>query len=470
VVVGSGPNGLAAAITLAAHGKTVTVLEASDRIGGGTRSAELTEPGLIHDECSAFHPFAEGSAFYQEHELARHGLNWLTSEVPYAHPLDGVRGAVAYRSLPRTAAALGADGEAWRQIFGSIEHHLPQVLDEVLQPALHIPRRPLSLTRFGLPAALPATTLGRRWQSDEARSLFAGVAAHAMRPLGAPFSSAIGLLLGAAAHAYGWPVSEGGSGKIATALAARLRELGGEVVTGQRVTSLAQLPPAEIVMLDLMPTQAAAIAGDHLPHRVRRAYERYQHGPGVFKIDVAIEGPIPWSYPPAAEAGTVHLGGTLEEIAHAEAEVARGRMPARPFVLVSQQAVIDPTRSIGGRQPVSAYAHVPAGFTGDATTTILNQLERFAPGLRDRITTLTVTPTHKLTAHNANYVGGDIVGGSNTMFQLLFRPRLTPDPYYTGAPGLFLCSAATPPGAGAHGMCGYNAARRALRRTESGPA
>jgi len=464
VVVGSGPNGLAAAVTLAAHGKKVTLLEAAEDIGGGVRSAELTEPGLIHDECAALHPFTARSPFYREHDLARHGLTWLTADAQYAHPLEGGRGATAYRSLDRTAISLGSDARSWRRAFGGVEGSFAAVLDEVLQPVAHLPRRPLALARYGARAVLPAALLGRSWRTDEARGLFAGVAAHAIRPFHTPLSSAIGLLLGAAAHADGWQVAQGGSGRIAVALAARLRELGGEIMTGYRVTSLSELLPAETVMLDLMPKQVAKIAGDYLPTRIRRAYEGYRHGPAAFKLDLAVEDAIPWSYAEASRAGTVHVGGTFEEIAAAEAEIAYGRMPERPFVLVTQQAIIDPSRAGGGRQPISAYAHVPPGYTGDATEAILSQMERFAPGVRDRVVAMTVRSPAVLAAHNSNYVGGDIVGGSNEPRQMLFRPRLTPDPYATGISGVYICSAATPPGAGAHGICGYLAAKRALAR------
>ena len=460
VVVGSGPNGLAAAVTLARAGVEVTVLEAADRIGGGTRSSELTLPGLLHDDCSAFHPTAAASPFLRSLELERYGLRWRWAPVELAHPLDGGRAALLTRSLPETAQRLGPDGRAWRRLFGPLVRGFDTLAGEILGPVVHAPRHPVALARFGVNALLPATVLARRFSTVEARALFAGVAAHVMRPLRSPLTASIGLVLTAAAHAYGWPVAEGGSQSIANALAALLREHGGTIETGAPVTSL---PKADIVMLDVAPAAAAGIIGDRLPARVARAYRRYRHGPGVVKLDLAVEGGIPWADERCRQAGTVHLGGDLHEIVETERAVAAGRPPERPFVLVGQQYVADPTRSSGDVHPVWTYAHVPAGYTGDATQAILAQIERFAPGVRARIRGRFVRTPADMTAYNANYVGGDIATGANDPWQIVMRPRLGFDPYRTGVDGVYLCSAATPPGAGAHGMCGFHAARSALR-------
>jgi phytoene dehydrogenase-like protein len=466
VVVGSGPNGHAAAITLAAEGLEVRVLEASDRVGGGTRSSELTLPGLLHDDCSAAHPLAVDTPFSRRFDLHAHGLQWRWPEVQYAHPLDGGRGAAVYRSVLQTADALGKDGRRWRSLFGPLTDSFAHLIDEITQPVLHLPSHPLKLARFGLLSGLPVALLARRWSTQEARALFAGVAAHALRPFTAPVSSAIGLTLGTAAHLYGWPVAAGGSESINRAMVALLEELGGRVETGIRVHSLAELGSPDVVMLDVAPAAAAQIAGERMPRRITRAFTRYRHGPGTFKLDLAVQDGIPWTHEESRRAGTVHVGGTLKEIAAKERQVQRGRMPEEPFVLVCQQYLADPSRSDGNIHPVYAYAHVPAGFTGDATDSIEAQIERFAPGFRDRILARHSRSVAQMEAYNANYVGGDVVTGANTALGLLFRPRVALDPYTIGIDGVYICSAATPPGAGAHGMCGYNAARSALRRLE----
>lgn len=469
VVVGSGPNGLAAALTLAGAGVRVQVIEAADELGGGLRSSELTLPGLLHDECAGFHPLMPGAEFTRTVDLSAEGLRWLLPEIQYAHPLDGGRGASAWKSVARTGADLGsADGRSWRRMFGPLADRFDTIGDEFLQPVLHVPAHPVHLARFGAYAALPASVLERRWRRQEARALFAGVAAHAFRPLDSPFTAAIGVALGAAAHRFGWPVAEGGSQAVADAAISAATRLGVTFATGHRVVSLAELGDPDIVMLDVAPAAAADIAGARMPARIARAYRAYRHGPAAFKVDFAVEGGVPWSYEPARRAGTVHLGGDSREIAAVEREISRGRMPERPFVLVGQQYVADPTRSRDDVHPLYAYAHVPAGFGGDATEAIMGQLERFAPGFRDRVRATAVTSTTDLTIRNPNYVGGDIATGANHAWQLVFRPRVTLDPYRTGVPGVYLCSAATPPGAGAHGMCGFNAANSALRRLARG--
>jgi phytoene dehydrogenase-like protein len=462
VVVGSGPNGLAAGLTLAAAGLDVEVLEARERPGGGIRSSELTLPGLVHDDCSAAHPLALDTPFSRRFDLAAHGLQWRWSEVEYAHPLDGGAGAAAVRSPVGTAEGLGPGGSRWNTLFGPLAARFDAFAEDALQPVLHRPAHPLALARFGLPAAAPAALLARALPAPGARALFAGLAAHAFRPLSSPMSSAIALVLGAAAHARGWPVAQGGSQAIADAMLAALREHGGRVSTGVEVRSLAELGEAEIVMLDLAPAAAARICGERLPARVARGLRRFRHGPGAHKVDFAVEGGVPWSYEPCRRAGTVHLGGSLDEIAAAERQVAAGRMPERPFVLVCQQSLADPSRANGERQPLYAYAHVPAGYDGDATAALEAQIERFAPGFRERVLARHVRGPAALEATNANYVGGDIITGANDPLQTLFRPRVTLNPYALGIPGVYLCSAATPPGAGAHGMCGWNAAQSAL--------
>jgi phytoene dehydrogenase-like protein len=464
IVVGSGPNGLACAATLASRGVEVTVIEAEERIGGGTRSAELTEPGLIHDECSAAHPMVVSSpaVISRGLELERHGLEWCWPEVDLAHPLDG-GGATMLRSLEATVAGLGDAGRRWERIFGPPSRGYDELSEDVYHPLIHLPRHPLRLARFGLPSALPATVLARRLGTPEGAALFAGIAGHAYAPLDRPFSAAIGMALTCAGHAYGWPVAKGGSIAIAEAWASVIREHGGRIETGRRVRSLDELPDADAVILDLAPRGVLKLAGDRLPARTARAYRRYKHGPGAFKLDLAIEGGVPWSFEPARRAGSVHAVGSFEEIVAAEAEVNRGRMPERPYVLVGQQYLADPGRSNGNLHPLWAYAHVPSGYSGDATGAILDQIERFAPGFRERIVAQVATSTAEIEAGNANFVGGDILTGANTPWQTAIRPRLAAVPYRTGAPGLFICSAATPPGPGAHGICGFNAAEAVLR-------
>ncbi len=463
VVVGAGPNGLAAAVAIARAGFEVTVLEAADTIGGGTRTEELTVPGVLHDVCSAVHPFAVASPFLSELPLAEHGLEWCWPEIDLAHPLDDRRAGVMVQSLEDTAIGLGVDARAWSRTFRPLADGFTSLATDLMRPIQHVPRHPVRLVRFGLGALQPATTFARRWQTDEARALFAGVAAHAIQPLTRPTTSAIGLMLTASGHHVGWPVARGGSHAITNALASLLRAHGGTIETGVRIGSLRELPRTRVALFDVAPGAMATIAGDTMPDRVRQAYTRFRHGPGAFKVDLAVEGGLPWRSEPARRAGTVHVGGTLEEIASAEADVHAGRMPERPFVLVSQQSLADPTRAVGDIHPVWAYVHVPHGYTGDATEAVLAQLERFAPGARDRIVALHVRTTAQIEADNANYIGGDIATGANDPWQVLVRPRLAPDPYWTGIPGVFLCSAATPPGGGVHGMCGVNAARSALR-------
>lgn len=462
VVVGSGPNGLAAAVTLAEAGLSVTVLEARDEIGGGTRTAELTVPGLLHDVCSAAHPLGAVSPFLDGRPLADHGLEWRYPELDMAHPLDGGRAAVVVRSLDATVAAMGEDGPAWRRVFAPLVDRADAVLDEALAPVLHVPSHPWALVNFGVRALAPASVLARAFHTEVGRAAFVGAAAHAMVPLDRPLSSAAGLMLLVAGHVGGWPVAAGGSASIARALAGLLAKDGGTIETGVTVRSAADLPPARVTLFDTSPAAVVRAVGDRMPACRRRAYERWRPGTAAFKLDLAVEGGVPWAAEACRRAGTLHVGGTFEEVAAAELDVHRGRMPERPFVLVGQQYLCDPQRSVGDVHPVWAYAHVPRGFTGDASEAIVDQIERYAPGVRDRIVARHVMGPADYEAYNANYAGGDIATGATDFRQMLARPRLSADPYATGVPGVYLCSAATPPGPGVHGMCGYQAARQAL--------
>jgi phytoene dehydrogenase-like protein len=461
IVVGSGPNGLACAAALARAGLEVTVLEAASTIGGGTRTEELTLPGVLHDVCSAVHPMAAGSPLFRSLELDRHGLEWCWPEVDCAHPLDDGSAGVLLRDIDATAQGLGADGGAWKRVFG-VSSGFEGLTDDLFRPVIHVPRHPLRLVRFGIPAALPTTAVARTWKTQQARALFGGIAAHALAPLTRPFSSSVGMALTCASHAFGWPVARGGSKSITDALAAYVRGQGGTIETGVHVASLADLPEADAVVFDLAPRGVADIAGDRLPARVARAYRRYKHGPGAYKVDFAVEGGVPWRSEAARKAGTVHVVGGWDEIVTAERDANRGLMPARPFVLLAQQYLADPSRSNGDVHPVWSYAHVPHGYTGNATEAVIAQIERFAPGFRERIVGMAVTTTPEIAASNPNYIGGDIITGANTPIQTTIRPRFALDPY-KAAPGLWICSAATPPGAGVHGMNGYNAAMSVLR-------
>jgi phytoene dehydrogenase-like protein len=463
VVVGAGPNGLAAAAVLAKAGVGVTVLEATAEIGGGTRTAEAIVPGLLHDQCSAVHPIAVGSTALRDLQLDQHGLSWAWAEIDCAHPLDGGDAALLHRSVATTADGLGADGRRWRTLFERTSAGYDALAEDILQPLIRVPSHPIRLARFGIPTLLPAATLARGFSTEAARALWGGVAAHAIRPLNRPFTSAIGLGILTAGHKYGWAVAAGGSRTITDAMAAVVTENGGSIEVNRYVRSAADLPAADLVLFDLAPIAVADILGDRLPARVARAYRSFQHGPAAFKVDFAVDGGVPWTNEGVARAGTVHLGGTFAEIAAGEREIYRGRMPERPFVLVAQQYLADKVRSVGDVHPLWTYAHVPAGWTGDATDAITEQIERFAPGFRDRIVGIAVRTPTEFARYNPNYIGGDIVTGAKSTPQLLFGPRITPRPYDVGVPGMYLCSAAVPPGPGAHGMCGAHAANRALR-------
>ncbi|WP_019875112.1 phytoene desaturase family protein [Sporichthya polymorpha] len=463
VVVGAGPNGLAAAAVLAKAGVDVTVLEATAEIGGGTRTSEPIVPGLLVDHCSAVHPIAVGSTVLRDLELDKRGLSWRWPEIDCAHPLDDGRAALLHRSVTETADGLGADGRRWRALFERTSAGYDALAEDILQPLIRFPSHPIRLARFGIPTALPAAVLARGFSTDEARALWGGVAAHAIRPLNRPFTSAIGLGILTAGHKYGWAVAAGGSRSITDALASVVTDHGGRIEVNVHVRAATDLPPADVTLFDVAPGALAEILGDRLPGGVARAYRKFKHGPGAFKVDFAVEGGVPWRHEAVARAGTVHLGGTFAEIAANEKTVHAGRMPERPFVLVAQQHVADPSRCAGTLTPLWTYAHVPHGWTGDATEAITAQIERFAPGFRDRIVGTAVRTPTEFAQYNPNFVGGDIVTGAKSTPQLLLGPRLTPHPYDTGVPGMYLCSAATPPGPGAHGMCGALAAERALR-------
>jgi phytoene dehydrogenase-like protein len=463
IVVGSGPNGLSAAIVMARAGFQVTVLEAADEIGGGCRTSELTLPGFRHDLCSAIHPLAAGSPFFATLPLSKHGLHWVHPDIPLAHPFDDGTAAVLHRSMDETARGLGRDGAAYDRMMRPFVRSWPKLARQVLAPVVRWPRHPLLGARFGFYAVQSASGLARRsFRREHTRALFAGLAAHVPLPLERRFSASSALVLGAAAHAVGWPVARGGSQSIANALASYLRSLGGEISTGHPVRSLEELADADAVLLDITPRQLADIAGQELSVAFRRQLTRYRYGPGVFKLDIALDGPIPWAAEACRRAGTLHLGPTLDDIAASERAVASGEHPSQPYVLVGQQSLVDPTRVPGGMHTVWAYCHVPNGSSRDMTESILAQIERFAPGFRLRILACHAMATPELEAYNQNYVGGDIGGGAYSGLQLLFRPRLTAHPYGTPLARVYLCSSSTPPGAGVHGLCGYHAARAAL--------
>lgn len=463
VVVGAGPNGLAAAIHLARQGVEVQVLEAHDAIGGGARSGELTLPGVIHDYCSAFHPLGVGSPFWKEIGLESYGLAWKWPEVDCAHPLDDGTAGVLHQSVVKTAKGMGSDNLRWRAAVGGLAKGFDDLAEDLLRPVLNIPRHPVRLALFGPRALMPATAVAGWFHTEQARALYGGAAAHAFTRLDRPLTASLGLMILASGHRYGWPVAEGGSGAITRALGAALAAEGGRVATGVTVTRRRDIPTADIVMLDLSPAQVLGIYGDAMPTRIKRSYRRYREGSSAFKVDYAIDGDIPWANPACARAGTVHLGGTFDEIADTERQRAQGTMVQRPFVLLGQQYLADPSRSAANINPIYAYAHVPFGYTGDATAAVTDQIERFAPGFRDRIIETVSTGTAELQAHNASYIGGDIIGGANDRLQIIFRPRIAVDPYATGVPGVYLCSQSAPPGAGIHGLCGYHAAESALR-------
>jgi phytoene dehydrogenase-like protein len=464
IVVGAGPNGLAAAIRLAQHHLSVLVLEANSTVGGGARSAALTLDGFVHDVCSAIHPLAVGSPFLKELPLGNYGLSWIQPDIPLAHPLEGAKVAVLKRSLSETATDLGKDKRAYLQLLGPLTTHCELLSAEILQPILHWPKHPIALGRFAMRAVWPAATLARRVFDDEpARALLGGLCAHSCLALDQNASSAFGLMLGMAGHSVGWPLPRGGSQRLADALADYLRDLKGETKTGFPVDRLDQLPSSRAVFLDVAPSELLRLAGHNLPDSYRTRLQRFRRGPGIFKLDYALDGPIPWASHDCSQAGTVHVGGTFIEVATAEREVADGKHPEKPFVLVAQPSLFDSTRAPQGKHTAWAYCHVPNGSTFDMTERIERQIERFAPGFRDIILARHAMSCPELERRNRNLAGGDISGGANNLGQLLARPTLSAVPYRTPVPGLYLCSSSTPPGGGVHGMCGFHAAELALK-------
>lgn len=468
MVVGAGPNGLAAALTLARAGLAVEIYEGDSGPGGGCRTAELTLPGFHHDVCSAVHPLVLASPFFRTVDLSVRGVRALNPEVAFAHPLDGGRAGAVLRSVEATAAGLGSDAAAYRRVFEPLAGDVDKVLPTVLGPLRTPPRHPVAMARLGLPGLLPVTRLAGRFRTDEARALLAGAAAHSMLPLGAPLTGSYGLLFVALGHAYGWPVIEGGSGRVVDALVAELAAQGAVLHLDHWVKSLGELPAARAALMDVPPRHLAELAGDRLSSGFRRGLERFRHGPGVCKVDWALSGPVPWEAPACRLTATVHVGGTLEEVADAEAEVAAGRHPGRPFCLVAQPGVVDPTRAPAGQRTLWAYCHVPSGSTVDMADRIEAQIERFARGFRDLVLARVTRTAAQEAQANPNYVGGDITGGMATLRQTLFRPTVRWDNYRTSAPGLYLCSASAPPGGGVHGMCGYLAAQRAVADLKGG--
>ncbi|MBE7550572.1 MAG: NAD(P)/FAD-dependent oxidoreductase [Anaerolineales bacterium] len=463
VVIGSGPNGLAAAIALAQAGCKVLILEARATVGGGMRSAELTLPGFVHDICSAIHPLGVGSPFFRSLPLADYGLEWIYPPAPLAHPL-GDSAVMLEQSIAATGAALGPDAEAYRRLMAPLVADWDKLAADLLGPFPFPPRHPITLARFGLSAIRSARGLAEsRFKGTHARALFAGLAAHSIMPLEKPPTASFGLVLGILGHALGWPLPQGGSQRIADALAAYLHSLGGEIVTHTPVNSLEALPPARVVMADITPRQFLALAADRLPRGYRRQLEGYRYGPGAFKVDWALDGPIPWQAAECSRAGTVHVGGTLEEIAASERAMWHGPPAESPFVLVAQQSLFDPARAPSGKHTAWAYCHVPHGSTLDMTSRIEAQIERFAPGFRERILARHVFSPAEFEQYNPNYIGGDINGGIQDFWQLFTRPVPRWIPYSTPIKGVYLCSSSTPPGGGVHGMGGYHAARAALQ-------
>lgn len=467
VVVGSGPNGLAAAVTLAAAGLRVHVVEAADDLGGGCKSEQLTLPGFVHDVCAAGHPMAAAAPFFQRFDLGGRGVQLLAPPISYANPLDGGQPApVVRRSVEETAAGLGADAAAWQSLFGPLVDDADRLLPWLLAPQRRLPTALDAITRFAVRAAVPVETLVRtRFVQPQARSLLAGAAAHAVLPMTALPTSAFGLLLTMLAHSVGWPVVEDGSGQIVAAMVQALRQAGATFETGHRVTSLSELPPARAVLLDLTPHQVLQLAGEQLPERYARSLRRFRRAPGSCKVDFALSGPVPWRDPALRDAGTVHLGGDWTEVAAAERAVADGRLPDRPYVIAVQPGAVDTSRAPAGSATLWTYCHVPYGCDLDMADAIEAQVERFAPGFRDLVLARSVRTAVDEERHNPNLLGGDITGGATTAWQLVARPALSLDPWRTPLGGVYLCSSSTPPGPGVHGECGWWSARSALRHS-----
>ncbi|SDM92414.1 Phytoene dehydrogenase-related protein [Daejeonella rubra] len=462
VVIGSGPNGLSAAITLQQAGLTVLILEAKQTIGGGLRSEELTLPGFIHDVCSAIHPLAAGSPFFNSLPLEQFGLEFIYPEIAAAHPFDGGTEAVLKGSVEETASKLGIDTESYLELLAPLVRNWTDLAPDILAP-LHYPKYPLAMVSFGLNALKSASFLAKRFKSKEAKGLWAGMAAHSMQSLSNSTSAAAGLVLLATGHAKGWPVPKGGSKNIAQALASYFISIGGKIETGAHVKSMSDIPSSRTLLFDLTPKQILEIAGEHFSSIYKWQLKRYRYGMGVFKIDWALDGPIPFTASGCLRAGTVHLGNTFEEIAGGEQMTSKGKHPEKPFVLMAQQSIVDPSRAPQGKHTAWGYCHVPNGSEKDMTAAIEKQVERFAPGFRDLILAKHTMNTKEIEVYNPNYIGGDINGGVIDMGQLFTRPALRTSPYRTSAKGIYICSSSTPPGGGVHGMCGYRAAKQSLK-------
>lgn len=464
VVVGAGPNGLAAAITMARAGKSVLLVEASATVGGGARSAALTLPGFTHDSCSSAYPMAAASPFMQGLELSKRGCEWVHPRAPLAHPLDDGRAILLHRSIAQTAAALGPDERSYRRLMTPLVDKWDDIATEILRP-IGLPSHPVTMAYFGLRGLRSAASLARSlFRKDDARALFAGIAAHSIMPLERVGTAAFGLVLGAAGHAVGWPFARGGAQRLSDAMAAEFTSLGGELQLDRHVRTISDLPSHRALLFDVGPHALADIAGERLSPSNRRTLRRFRYGPGVFKIDWALSGAVPWRARECVAAGTVHVGGSFQEILESESAAGRGQHAERPFLIATQPSLFDGTRAPEGQHTFWAYCHVPNGSTLDMTSRIEAQIERYAPGFRDLILGRHVQSPSSLEAQNANLVGGDVGGGENSLFQVLRRPVLRANPYRTSAPEIFLCSASTPPGGGVHGMCGYHAARTALAR------
>ena len=463
IVVGAGPNGLAAAVVMAQAGKSVLVCEAADTVGGGARTDELTLPGFQHDVCSSIFPLAAGSPLFATLPLERHGVEWVHPPAPMAHPFDDGSAVTLERTVEATADQLGRDARAYQKLMAPLVADWDRIVAEILGP-LRPPRHPIALGRFGLKAIRSASGLANgRFETRNARGLFGGLGGHSIQPLERWPTAAFALVLGMAGHAIGWPLARGGAQRISDALASYLRSLGGEILTGTAVESLDDLPASRAVLCDIGPTQLLKLAGDRLSGGYRRRLERYRYGPGVFKMDWALDGPVPWAASECARGGTVHLGGALEEVALSERTVWEGSHPEKPYVLFAQPSLFDDTRAPEGKHTAWAYCHVPNGSTFDMAERIESQVERFAPGFRDLVLERSVRTPAQLEEYNPNCLGGDINGGIQDLGQLFTRPAVRPVPYSTPAKGLYICSSSTPPGGGVHGMCGYHAARAALR-------
>ena len=464
VVIGAGPNGLSAAIEFARSGHSVCILEASETIGGGTRTAELTLAGFHHDVCSAIHPMAVASPFFRQLSLEQFGLDWAFPPADLAHPLPDGTAAILYKDLAKTAGNLGADGREWEKLFAPFLRSPLDFFAQILKP-IRFPSDPLMLARFGLVGIQACTSFVKHhFKTPKAKALFGGCAAHSFLPLESRITASFGLVLALGAHAVGWPFAVGGSQRIADALAACLKKSGGEIKTGHRVSSLKDLPDASVYLFDVTPRQLIQIAGDQLPGNYKKRLAAFQYGPGVFKVDWALNGPIPWKNPDCALAATVHVGGTIEEIAQGEAEIWQNKHPENPFVLLAQQSLFDQSRAPSGKHTVWGYCHVPSGSDVDMTERIERQIERFAPGFRDLILARHTFNSGQMEAYNSNYIGGDITGGANNLMQVIARPILRLNPYSTPNPKIYICSSSTPPGGGVHGMCGHLAACSALRK------